>query len=224
MPNYVMNEIEFKNPNKAIAIFGDGFDFNKIIEQPKTLDVVAGSVTEDAIYLWNCEHHDDKIDKPLGYSREKSLVWYPDSEATIPVEDYYTKQATPKTLGDLRVFAQLIHDNYVLYGQTDWYGWRNAAWGTKWNACDVCWHGTAVTFETAWSGVPELLNTMAQKFGLEFTYRYADEYIGNNVGSYETEVNELGEIWLQELIVEDPTALACELWGIDPEELDYDED
>lgn len=224
MPNYVMNEIEFKNPGKAIAIFGDGFDFNKIIEKPKTLDIISGSVTDDAITLWNMEVPYDKIPTPWYLDRTSLIGNYPDGEPTIPDEDYYTKQATPKTLGDLRVLAWIIHKNYKYFGHTDWYSWCNARWGTKWNACNVEWHGTAVTFETAWSGVPVLLNTMAQKFGLEFTYRYADEDIGNNVGSYETEVNELGEIWLQELIVEDAEALACELWGIDPEELEYDED
>lgn len=66
----------------------------------------------------------------------------------------------------------------------DWYSWRIANWGTKWNAYDVDFDGDAtLEFTTAWSGVDGLVQLVSAKFPyIELLYSWADEDMGYNVG------------------------------------------
>lgn len=61
-----------------------------------------------------------------------------------------------------------------------------ANWGTKWNAYESYIDGDgAIYFQTAWSGVPDLIAQLAAKFpSLTIEYDFADEDVGCNVGSY----------------------------------------
>jgi len=58
--------------------------------------------------------------------------------------------------------------NKAKYGHADWYGWRLANWGTKWDACETYIShedddSVVVIFETAWSPPTELLAWYAQQ-------------------------------------------------------------
>jgi hypothetical protein len=68
--------------------------------------------------------------------------------------------------------------NEAKYGYADWYGWRNAEWGTKWDACEPnILHNDidffSVSFETAWGPPTEWISNIMQDFpDLSFTLEY----------------------------------------------------
>lgn len=78
--------------------------------------------------------------------------------------------------------------NLRRYGFPDWYGWRVANWGTKWNAGDAVvvtdGGGQALfNFETAWSTPLPIIKKLAKDFPtLSFGLLYADEDYGNGAG------------------------------------------
>jgi len=83
---------------------------------------------------------------------------------------------------------------YKETGYFYWYDYNIATWGTKWNAytCKQVEHNV-FTFETAWSGVPELLSLMLVDFPeVKIFYEYADEDTGYNCGmGYLPDINPL---------------------------------
>jgi len=75
-------------------------------------------------------------------------------------------------------------DCYNQTGYFYWYEWCPENWGTKWNSysCNNL-EDNIFTFETAWSGVPELLSKMLVDFpDVQIFYQYADEDTGSNCG------------------------------------------
>lgn len=62
----------------------------------------------------------------------------------------------------------------------NWYNWNIDNWGTKWNSYDYSDGETQITFLTAWSGVPELIEKVAEETGASFRYLYADEGMYDN--------------------------------------------
>lgn len=79
----------------------------------------------------------------------------------------------------------------------NWYDWRCAHWGTKWNAYgykddidypaqdDIC-------FLTAWSVPHPVIKKLAQMYpDVTFNHRWADEDIGSNCGESQYEHGEL---------------------------------
>ncbi|WP_241287537.1 DUF1281 family ferredoxin-like fold protein [Chryseobacterium indologenes] len=67
-----------------------------------------------------------------------------------------------------------------------WLTWNRNNWGTKWNSYECEEESYNVfTFETAWSGVPDLIREISkQNPKIEINYEYADEDTGYNCGSY----------------------------------------
>lgn len=221
MPNYVKNRITFNNATEAEAVrkfMEDGFDFNKLIPMPKTLNICSGSCTDDAkSLLW---HLGKLKEKPSWLrTREDLNERYPHGDGHDR-EWFMTSQKwgypNPMTWEDLEIYAEIVEENIRLYGQTDWYNWAYANWGTKWNACEVYWDDHSVEFETAWSGVPKLLWILADKFKIGFNYRYADEDIGCNCGEYDYTILD-GETIQYELELDDPKMFAIHLWGYESE-------
>lgn len=67
-----------------------------------------------------------------------------------------------------------------------WMTWNRNNWGTKWNgySYETIQFGI-YTFETAWSGVPRLMQELSrQNPEIEIEYTYADEDTGCNVGKF----------------------------------------
>ena len=68
--------------------------------------------------------------------------------------------------------------NKAKYGYTDWYDWKCAEWGTKWDACEseildndinFFW----VSFETAWAPPIDWIDHIMEDFpGLQFILEY----------------------------------------------------
>lgn len=99
------------------------------------------------------------------------------------------------------------------YGADNWYDWSVKNWGTKWNTGSVRKTGVnSVEFDTAWSTPKPVIKALSKKYHTRVDVYYADEDLGNNCGHYiyndgRLEKNSKGDY-----------ELACEVWGIDPEE------
>jgi hypothetical protein len=70
------------------------------------------------------------------------------------------------------------------YGYSDWYDFRVAKWGTKWNACDVEMQledetEVSISFNTAWSPPLEVIEAIAKKYPFaDITLSYYEEGMG----------------------------------------------
>jgi hypothetical protein len=142
-------------------------------------------------------------------------------ETTFPVR-IVTEEEYNKGNG----ITQEMKDKLIeKYGHADWYSWRNANWGTKWNAYDQSSddHGQ-ITFNTAWNTPLSVMKKLSEQYpDATFNVRYADEDLGYNCGEYtiqngETEWDYIGN---QD---EQSNEFACEIWGVENEEEDsFDE-
>jgi len=88
----------------------------------------------------------------------------------------------PEDTGMFKKCCEIYHETGYAY----WYDWTCAKWGTKWNAYDCEVEGdNLITWNTAWSGVPDLMKTASKEFpNVTLVYEYADEDIGSNVGTF----------------------------------------
>lgn len=107
----------------------------------------------------------------------------------------FIKATEPNNKGKLEFidFNKLVPMPQELLNNGGWYDWRNANWGTKWNAyhTEKVEGENTIFFLTAWGGVPELMNLLASKFpNVTFYYDYASEDIGYHVGSWKFKGNE----------------------------------
>ena len=76
-----------------------------------------------------------------------------------------------------------------MYGANNWYDWRIAHWGTKWNAYSTGYDAdeNVLTFDTAWSCPSPIISKLAKicaDFGVYFEGKWADENCGFNVGEF----------------------------------------
>jgi len=70
-------------------------------------------------------------------------------------------------------------------GIPNWYDWNCEFWGTKWSAYSCRTEKDRFLFETAWSGVPNVVRELsAQNPDIEIVYKYYDEDLGRNLGQY----------------------------------------
>lgn len=85
--------------------------------------------------------------------------------------------------------ADIPREDLTMYEQEsskgrNWYEWRIANWGTKWNAYRSVTSAALIQFETAWNTPVGIIHALA-KMGLgAWRWDYADEDAGSNCGSY----------------------------------------
>jgi hypothetical protein len=103
---------------------------------------------------------------------KKVTSWYVIREASAD-EPEQLREFTPEEKAVLR---DIGHDN--------WYDWRSANWGTKWNACDpqiedprsIEFHFLKITFDTAWSEPEPIFRKLIAAFPrLTFDCRWRHE-------------------------------------------------
>ena len=74
--------------------------------------------------------------------------------------------------------------NKAKYGHTDWYDWRIAEWGTKWDACESYINNNdinyfSVSFDTAWGPPINWLDNIAMDYpDLSFELEYEESGMG----------------------------------------------
>ena len=106
----------------------------------------------------------------------------------------------------------------LLYGEDNWYDWRVANWGCKWDCKGAQDHGAGsmqFEFQTPWSTPLEIIKYLSRKFPISiFQVEYADEDLGNNCGTYHVKDGKI----IEEIVPDDPARFACDVWGYDYEE------
>ena len=172
MPNYVRNRISFEGDQNEIGRMLDSIqmeehgigsiDFNKILPMPESLNLEAGSRTDEGLRMYRGYLQAQKQNQPIGkYLRYQSE--HPDSWEL-------GKQA---------------YQNILQYGAPTWFEWCTENWGTKWPAIqdETPVVGNELCFDTAWSfphGIIQKLSSMYPE--IVIVAEWADEDIGNNCG------------------------------------------
>lgn len=210
MPNYVKNIIEFDcdesrfmeiaNILKGSCEEVGNVDFNVLIPMPASLDIESSSRGDRAYELY-CNFEREAINDPE--HREELEIKYKDDCG----EDCWE-------------IGRIYYNNVKLYGCRSWYEWCNKNWNTKWNAfdCTVPPAGTKLEFETAWSGVVEIVRLISVMFpDVHITYKFADEDLGFNFD----EIDMLHGVMVGMLDFPEGSKKAYEfsamIWGIDLE-------
>lgn len=110
----------------------------------------------------------------------------------------------PKELTDVPADGTYRPDLVEKYGYSDWYGWCNANWGTKWGDYDDGeWHffedGAEIAYNTAWSPMTEFYLTISENWPqLVFYHEFSDEggrFVGSETISNGEVIEELNLEW-----------------------------
>lgn len=212
MPNHVKNILEYSGPLAQVQqmrtfvkhqqVIEDGtpgeevpFSFQEIIRMPESLNIEAGSRTDDALCYYLALVQDtlkpdekaalENARKRYGFRREQYRPMTPEERRRF--EDRITLKEQAEAMKD---GATLLH-NLSHYQAATWYDWRIENWGTKWDAYDRTseeWDngntGTGnYTFNTAWTPPVPVIRRLATIFpDITFTWKWADEDYGHNLG------------------------------------------
>jgi len=180
MPNHVTNIIEFhcsKDKFQSIAEYvkkDDSFlgsvDFNKLMPMPESLNIECGSRGDQGFKMYK------------EYLNRLALFSAPEDIRHLR-QEYLDKVKDDPEIFEL---GEKYYWNLKNHKATTWYDWCINNWGTKWNAYDcqqVDAEAKYLQFNTAWSGVPNILSLLSEKYpDVQITYKWADEDIGYNVG------------------------------------------
>ena len=109
------------------------------------------------------------------------------------------------------------------YGSENcWYEWCVTNWGTKWNAysqLDDRNTENTIYFQTAWGGVPELIEKLAWIFpNVTIKYAYANEDFGHGVASYTFKDTDITS-FVPDGGSKDAYELAMEIWDYEPKDI-----
>lgn len=125
-----------------------------------------------------------------------------------------------KQIGEIAVIAG--------YGKNNWLDWNTSNWGSKWNSYGYNestaaeFDGENLRFLTAWSNVHQVIGRLAEMYpDLEFSYCWADEDFGNNVGRREYAVGEETECYLPNCGSKEALEMAAEIHQVDLEDEGY---
>lgn len=141
MPNWSFNALLVHNDDLDKIVSGeDKIDFNRWKPMPESLMVTFGSVSKlaEKLYSGQIDSLDERALGGFDYYRDGEQV-----RVDCPTPD------------DVYEFGKLLHENQAAYGFSNWYDWRCAIWGTKWNGgtahlSKVDDAHTLVEFDTAW--------------------------------------------------------------------------
>lgn len=207
MPNHVTNELEFIGAPERVKELRDKcmterspFSLQAFCPMPEDLQ---GTTSPAKIVS------EEELQEWLGKQKRGELSeWEKDSR---PITQREQKEFRAK------------------YGVDNWYDWRTANWGTKWDCYEHRGESdTTIMFETAWSTPIVALLKLSHQFpDVIISVRYADEDFGSNVGTYILDKGDIANIyqpeyskesvqlamdisgdtgyWLEERLVEDVT-------------------
>lgn len=212
MPNHVKNILEYCGPLAQVQrmrtfvtnqeIIEDGklgrevpFSFQKIIPMPESLNIEAGSKTDDALRYYLALVQDTlqpdeqaALERARKKGRRWNRLYQPmTGEEKQQFEDRIT---TGEQAAAMKDGATLLY-NLSHYQATTWYDWRIENWGTKWDAYDQTSEETDngntgtgnYTFNTAWAPPIPVIRRLAIIFpDIAFTWKWADEDYGHNLG------------------------------------------
>ena len=232
MPNIITNRLtlhgtEQEKINEVFAYLEgeeSKMDFNKIIPMPAELSgTECGSQADEAwdVFqakgLGNFERIDDMLTrswvKEEGIKNREGMIEY--------LERKFIKHGHPRNsrFSTLYDYGKHIYGLKQKYGFCNWYEWSIANWRTKWNAFDVSREGNVIEFFTAWDGVPALILKASEMFqGVTFSYEFADELFGYNLGRYVFRAGEVISEYEPEDFSEEAKILAKQILGCEEPE------
>lgn len=198
MPNHIKNRIEIKGDAQMINNCYQAFNTHHKASLNLTHDkskIICRKLGEE----WGVGWFDAKTGV-FSRREEEDVIGLPDNyefeinDAYNHFPDFQKVMPPPENIfnGDL---GQKEREMCIQEGRPNWYDWNRKNWGTKWNSysCEKLEDGS-FTFETAWSGVPELMRLISSKFPeLEIKYEWSDEDTGYNCG-YATFKNGIGDV------------------------------
>lgn len=132
MPNWATNTVRFEADEATVAKIASAvtengtFDFNVFLPCPEDL-----AATTSPVQVVATQQEADAIN-------EEKPSWLFDADAIRAIsEDEASRRLN-------------------LFGHTDWYGWKTANWGTKWEGCEASIlqqdaTSVTITFQTAWA-------------------------------------------------------------------------
>lgn len=227
MPNIITNRLtlhgtEQEKIDRVLAhLEGEEseMDFNKIIPMPAELSgTECGSQADEAWDVFqakgleNFERIDDMLTrswvKEEGIKTREGMIEY--------LEKRFIKHGHPHNsrFSTLYDYGKHIYGLKQKYGFSNWYEWSIANWRVKWNAFDVSREGNVIEFFTAWAGVPALMLKASEMFPeVTFSYEFADELFGYNLGRYVFRAGEVVSEYEPEYFSVEAKVLAKEILG-----------
>lgn len=182
MPNWCYNQLLITAPTKERL--QEVLDFIKPKKDPETGEVsAADDSNEDDIICFN-----SILPMPEILAKTSCGATTIDGVTLNVWVDETVKD--PETGKDMRVCRALTPEEDAevkATGFTDWFDWRVATWGTKWNAGEQSMHytydelSTEITFNTAWGPPEGIIEALREKFEdcdivLNFRLEYYSEY------------------------------------------------
>lgn len=202
MPNHITNILKFEGDSEQVHAMLDqiksdelglgSIDFNKIIPMPESLNIEAGSRTDEALYVCmmalNPAAPDMGVPKLSSeeYQKLTGIVGRSKGVQFMQPDAQRIGRVLKHTiLSDAIATGQVVISNFLQYGCGDWYGWCNRNWGTKWNAYDVHFdqESQSIRFLTAWDMPALVMDKLSRMFPeIKMDLQWADEDVGYNVG------------------------------------------
>jgi hypothetical protein len=192
MPNHVRNVVKFEqlDEGKTVSellqeIHGEEenqhISFNKIIPMPEELNINAGSLMDTSIIVYRVMNGEDTLPN----SDFIMLHIYADDME----HELTNKEAAQKLIDSGKAnleTGKTAFENEKKYGFQNWYDWRIANWGTKWDAYDQYKvDDNTIAFNTAWSDPSPVIGKIAKdNTNMRIDHKYADEmpnFVGHTV-------------------------------------------
>lgn len=214
MPNHIMNRLRLEGDQKRIdellkSVKGKDsvLDFNRIIPMPESLNIEAGSRTDNGLKAYK----DFVCVYTFAGTEQKDLLNIPKEKEEIFLR---TRQDIRRDEWEL---GKTAFQNEQKYGAATWYEWARENWGTKWSAYNAeIGEDNTIMFNTAWSRAMPVIQKLSENFpDLYFEYCWADEDLGVNVGMAEFENGEVTFDEFYNAHSYDAYELAADLWDID---------
>jgi hypothetical protein len=191
MPNHVRNVVKFEqlDEGKTVSellqeIHGEEenqyISFNKIIPMAEELDINSGSkmyISRD-IYRW-------KNGETLEEDELRHMHICADDKDNTLTDEEAAEKCISSGIADMKL-AEQTFENEKKYGYPDWYNWRIANWGTKWDAYDQYQvDENTIAFNTAWSDPTPIVRKLAKdNTNMRIDHKFADEmpnFVGHTV-------------------------------------------
>lgn len=232
MPNIITNRLTLHGTEQEkidiVFAFLDGeeseMDFNKIIPMPVELrHTESGSLADEAwaVFQGKGLGNFELIDDMLTWSWVKEERIKTREGLIECLERNFIKHGNPQNsrFSTLYDYGKYIYGLKQKYGFRNWYEWAMANWKVKWNSFDVEKEENVLKFFTAWDGVPALMLKASEMFPeVTFSYEFADELFGYNLGRYVFRAGEVVSEYEPEDFSAEAKILAKEILGYEEEE------
>lgn len=213
MPNWIQNRLtvtgrfsDIRNIRMLMKSKKSVFDFNKIVRMPDAMKRIGKAsmdtdINIDASFLAYCLKKNKELPKYgfKGMGSESPVLpfdifarYFAESKSEKPMEEQMKDiLAHPDTLKEHEIDLSIGRDCAKMMDAFKTYNpieWGYTFWGTKWEAWGAnVWlinDGVQYTFLTANRNCIPIIEALAREFpGARFCYEWADEDLGQNVGS-----------------------------------------